>query len=53
MTVALEHARPGEELLLCELITVESFIHRDHAGAHRNNDRGFATGHPSLGIGRR
>jgi hypothetical protein len=52
-TVALERALPREELLLGELITVQGFLHRDLAVAHRSNHRRFATGHPSPDTGGR
>jgi hypothetical protein len=48
--MALERALPREELFLGELIAAQSFFHRDPAGAHGSDHRGFAADHPSPGV---
>jgi hypothetical protein len=48
--VRLEHTLPGEELLLGELVAVQSLLHCDPAAAHGSHHRGFAADNPPRGI---
>src|SRR5271157_1890714 len=51
--MGVECALPGKIFIFGELVATARVLKRDLAGAHRGQDRGFATDRPSFAVWRR